>query len=378
MQRASSLEAFAAEKLALREAAGLARTLVPAEGEGTRVLRRGKPLVSFASNDYLGLASDPRVVSAYREVSAAGARSSRLVQGNHPTYADLEAELAASTGAEAALVFGSGYAVNAGVIPALLGPEDLIVLDAASHACVFAGARLAGCALRTFPHADLAGAKRVLQTERARYRHCILATEGVFGMDGDLGDLRGLADLAETHDGWLFVDDAHASGVLPGGSRGWAGLSPDRVPLLTGTLSKGLGGYGGFLASSATVRALMVNRARTLVYSTGLPPGVLAAAAVATRIAREEAWRGARVRFLAAGVAEAVARPEPGAAILTLPMQTPERALAAQEALEAAGLWVPAIRPPTVPEGGARLRISLSAAHTDGEVDQLIEALERL
>jgi 8-amino-7-oxononanoate synthase len=338
-----------------------------------------KTLVSFACNDYLGLSHHPEVVAAAHEATArygVGAGAARLITGNHPLYAELETRLAALKGTEDAVVFGSGYLTSIGVIPALVGARDLIVLDELSHSCLLAGATLSRAHVATFKHNDAEDAKRLLEAERGRYRHCLLVTEGVFSMEGDLAPLPPLAALAASYDAWLMTDDAHGLGVV-GGGRGstFAHGAPVAVSLQMGTLSKAVGGYGGYLCASRTVAELVRNRARSFVYSTGLPPGVVAAASKALEIIATDAALVARPLSRAQLFTATVGRPLADSAIVAIVLGTTDRALAASETLCAAGYLVAAIRPPTVPNGTARLRLAFSALHSEVDVTALAAAV---
>jgi len=370
-----SLEAFARTKLEERERAALRRSLTLVEGTGPHIRVEGRSYVSFSSNDYLGLAGDPRL----REAGGAlGATASRLVVGHHPVHAALEADLATLKGTEDCLLFGSGYHANMGLVPSLVGAQDLVLLDERAHACLHGGATLSRGRVLCFRHDDAEHLEVLLAEHRSQHPRCLVATEGVFSMDGDLADLPALAEVCRRWDAWLMVDDAHATGVLGAGSVAHWGLGPEDVPLQMGTLSKAAGSYGGFVACSAVVRELLVNRARTFVYSTGLPPVVAEAGRRAVAIMRAEPERQIRVLRLAARVAEALGRPGTGSAIVPWIVGEPGRARALQDVLREGGFWVYAMRPPTVPEGTSRLRFSLSAAHTDEDVDALCRALGAL
>ena len=384
----ASLDRFAREKLAALEGRSARRRLRPGVADARSFVPEGgeRPLLAFASNDYLGLAGHPALLAAAEGALRAGgasARASRLVVGTSPECRALEAELADLKGTEAACVFGSGYHVNLGVIPALVGPEDGIYVDALAHACLFSGARLSRARVEVFPHDDVGALADRLSATRASVRHAMVLTEGVFSMDGDAASLAGIAAACRAHDAWLLVDDAHATGVMGprgAGSAAAAGLDPEDVPLQVGTLSKALGGYGGYLAASEAVIDLMITRARTLIYSTGLPPATVAAARAALRVVETEPDRRRRPVAHARRVAAALGLPRPAAAVLPVPVPggDNETALTAQVHLRERGLWVPAMRPPTVPEGTARLRLSFSAAHTDEDVDRLLEGFGAL
>jgi len=375
-----SLERVARDKLSELESARLRRATVPtARGPGAVVRRGGRPLVSFSCNDYLGLSQHPAVkraaAAALREYGT-GAGASRLISGNHPLYADLEERLARFEGTEAALVFGSGYLANLGTIPALIGPQDLFLADELSHACVHGGGRQSRAVQRRFRHNDPADCERLLREERPRQRRCLIATDAVFSMDGDCAPLGELAELARSHDAWLLADDAHGLGLL-GGGRESARPGPG-VDLLIGTLSKALGGYGGFVCASQAVVELLVNRARTLIYSTALPPATLAGAAAALDIVTSDPDLRRRPLARARLFAEELGLPPPRSAIVPLILGDAGAALEASEALAEGGFLVVAIRPPTVPAGTARLRLSFSADHSEDDVRALARAVELL
>jgi 8-amino-7-oxononanoate synthase len=376
-----SLDRFAAEKLAALEARTHRRVLrESARTVDAVVVREGRRFVSFSCNDYLGLAHHPAVVeaaaAAVRQYGA-GSGASRLVTGEHPLLGQLEARLAALKETEDALVFGSGFLANTGVIPALVGADDLVLVDALSHACLQAGARLSRARVEVFRHNDAAHVSTLLAEHRAEHPRCIIATDGVFSMDGDLPPLTALADLADAHDAWLLTDDAHGLGVI-GDGRGStvAAGARGRVPLQVGTLSKALGSYGGYLCASAPVVDLMRSRARTLVYSTALPPASAAAALAALDVMEGEPDRRARPLAHARMFCDMLGRPAPESPIVPVVFGGEQRALDASATLAEAGFLVTAIRPPTVPAGSARLRFTFSAAHRDDDVAR-VAALAR-
>ncbi len=365
-----SLDEFARTKLAALAAQSLRRELVATDRvSATELMRHGRHLVSFSCNDYLGLAHDPRVKAAAAGAVArygAGAGASRLVSGNHPLLQQLEERLARRKGKPAALVFGSGYLANIGLPGALASTGDLILIDELAHASMHAGVRLSGAHVLTFRHNDLQHLADLLAHERPAARHALILTERIFSMDGDQAPLPAMGRLAEQADAWVLADDAHGLGVAePEGD----------VPLDMGTLSKALGSYGGYVCASAPVIALLQSRARSLVYSTGLPPASAAAALAALDIMDAEPQRCARPRLLARRFAQALQLPEPASVIVPLIVGEAERSLALSAALERAGFLVVAIRPPTVPPGSARLRFTFSAAHSDAEIDALIDAV---
>ncbi|RME69216.1 MAG: 8-amino-7-oxononanoate synthase [Alphaproteobacteria bacterium] len=379
----NSLNAFAADKLAALEARQLRRWLEPtAVQEGAWVLRGGRRLLSFSSNDYLGLSQHPAVKAAACQAIAcygAGAGASRLVTGDHPLMGRLEARLAALKDSAAACVFGSGYLANLGLIPTLASKDDIVFIDALGHACMWAGARLAGAAVVAFRHNDTDHLAALLAARRARHRHALIASEGVFSMDGDRAPLPKLADLARAYDAWLLIDDAHGLGVLGAGrgSVAAAGLGAADVPLQMGTLSKALGSYGGYVCASAPVIGLMKTRARSFVYSTGLPPASAAAALAAIDVMAAEPERCARPLALARDFARRLCMPPPESPIVPLVIGAADATLAAMRLLADHGFLAVAIRPPTVPPGTARLRLCFSALHTAADVERLADLIVR-
>jgi 8-amino-7-oxononanoate synthase len=376
-----SLDDFAGQKLAALDAAQLRRAPVVTARDGIWAERDGRRLLSFSCNDYLNLSQHPAVVAAAAAAAVrygAGAGSARLVTGNHPLYEELERRLAALKGTEAACVFGSGYLANLGIIPALAGPDDLILLDELSHACIHAGAKLSGAAVHSYRHGDAAHAEELLLVHRAGKARALIATDGVFSMDGDLAPLAALSQLGRRFDAWLLTDDAHGLGVI-GGGRGSSfsnGAAVD-VPLQMGTLSKAVGGYGGYLCASRAVIDLMRTRARSFIYSTGLPPPVIAAAIAALDVIEGEPAYAALPLRKAKLFARALNLPEAQSAIVPVIVGNTEAALKASEFLQNEGFLVVAIRPPTVPAGTARLRFAFTAQHPDAEVERLAAAVRR-
>jgi 8-amino-7-oxononanoate synthase len=286
------------------------------------------------------------------------------VTGNHPLYAELEARLARLRGADAACVFGSGYLANAGVAPALVGRDDLILIDELAHSSLWTAARLSRAGVEAFRHNDANHVETLLGEHRGSRRHALIVTEGVFSMDGDRAPVDALASLADRTDSWLMVDDAHDLDHFHHAAH-------DNVPLRVGTLSKALGSYGGYLAASQPVIDLMRSRARTLIYSTGLPPAAVAAAIAALDLIAREPDLAARPLAKARAFTRLTNLPEAQSAIVPVPIGQADAALAASRALEDQGFLVVAIRPPTVPAGTARLRLTFSAAHPDTEVERL-------
>jgi 8-amino-7-oxononanoate synthase len=373
-----SLDDFAGEKLSALERAKLRRSPAVTARDGIWAERDGRRLLSFSCNDYLNLSRHPDVIAAAIEATTrygVGAGASRLVTGNHPLYAELEGRLARLKGTEAACVFGSGYLANTGVIPALVGPDDLILVDELSHACIHAGAKLSGAAVQRYRHADADHAKALLVAHRSGKKRALIATDGVFSMDGDLAPLAALSQLASRFDAWLLSDDAHGLGVVGGGRGSSFADGACEVPLQMGTLSKAVGAYGGYLCASRAVIDLMQTRARTFIYSTGLPPPVVAAAIAALDvIAREPAYAALPLRK-AKEFARALNLPEAQSAVVPVIVGETEAALAASAMLRDEGFLVVAIRPPTVPVGTARLRFAFTAQHPDFEIARLADVV---
>jgi 8-amino-7-oxononanoate synthase len=373
-----SLDEFATAKLAELERSSLRRALVDTTRvSGIWLLRNGRRLLSFSCNDYLNLTHHPTVkdaaIAALRTYGL-GAGASRFVTGNHPLYAALEARLARLKDTQACCIFGSGYLANLGIIPALVGPGDLVLIDELAHACLWSGARLARAAVVSFRHADADHAGELLQELRGRHARTVIATDGVFSMDGDIAPLSTLAALARRHDAWLMSDDAHGLGVV-GGGRGSSfahGTKAD-VPLQMGTLSKALGAYGGYLCASAAVVDLIRNRARTVIYSTGLPPAVVAGAIAALDVIEREPRYAALPLAKAKAFARRAGLPEPASPIVPVLLGRAEAALAASRLLADHGFLTVAIRPPTVPAGTARLRLTFTAQHPDDEIERLAD-----
>jgi 8-amino-7-oxononanoate synthase len=378
----SSLDQFASDKLGELERGHLRRTLAETEREdGLWITRNERRLLSFSCNDYLNLTHHPAVKQAAMTALqryGAGSGASRLVTGNHPLFAELESRLARLKGTEACAVFGSGYLANSGIIPSLIGIADLVLIDELAHACLWAGARLTRGKVIAFRHNDVAHAKELLSEHRGRHLRAMIATDGVFSMDGDLAPLPELAALARRFDAWLISDDAHGVGVL-GGGRGSSfatGTKAD-VPLQMGTLSKAIGGYGGYLCASRPVIDLIRNRARTFVYSTGLPPAIAAAAIAAIDVIENEPQTVARPMQNALAFTRRVGLPDATSTIVPVIIGDEQKALAASQLLEEEGFAVIAIRPPTVPAGTSRLRLTFSAAHPAVEIERLADIIRR-
>ncbi len=358
---------------------------VVASAQGAEVIVDGKKYLNFCSNDYLGLANHPAIVSAFKNAAAeygAGSGASHLVCGHSAIHHELEEALAEFTGRERALLFSAGYMANLGVITALLDKGDFIFEDKLNHASLIDAGLLSGARFQRFLHNDIDNLRARL--ERAEEGRKLICVDGVFSMDGDLAPLSELAALAQRHDAWLMVDDAHGFGVLGENGAGCAEyfkLDQNRLPILMGTLGKACGSFGAFVAGSETLIETLIQFARTYVYTTALPPAVAAATLQGLKIIRDEKWRREHLQKLIArfrGGAQQRDLPllNSMSAIQPLLVGAAARALDLSQKLAARGFWISAIRPPTVPAGTARLRITLSAAHSEAQIDRLLDALE--
>jgi 8-amino-7-oxononanoate synthase len=335
-----SLDDYAQNKLAELDRRNLRRALSDTFREdGVWIERGGKRLLSFSCNDYLNLTQHPALKRAAIEaIERYGV--------------------------------GSGYLANSGIIPVLIGADGLVLIDELSHACLWAGAQLSKGKVVPFRHNDMAQLSDLLRTHRKDHPRAMIVTDGVFSMDGDLAPLHELSALAKQHDAWLMTDDAHGLGVL-GGGRGSTAASGVEVPLQMGTLSKAIGGYGGYLCASQPVIDLMRNRARTLVYSTGLPPATVAAAIAALDLIESDPALVARPVQKAQHFTRLTNLPEAQSPIVPVIVGSEDGALAASRLLADQGFHVAAIRPPTVPQGTSRLRLTFTAGHPDGEIERL-------
>jgi 8-amino-7-oxononanoate synthase len=342
------------------------------------------PVLNFCSNDYLGLSRHPALVAASIEAiqrHGSGATASRLVCGDLPPHRTLEEAVALLLGIQAALSFPSGYQANLAAITAFSGPDDLIVSDAANHASIIDGCRLSRAKVNIYPHKDVASARSALAQPGA-FRRRILVSESLFSMDGDFAPLADLRSLTYEANALLIVDDAHAIGLYGNHGAGLCDAAGIRPDILVGTFGKAVGSGGGFVAGSRSVIETLVNRGRTFIFTTGSPPGVAAASAAGIRLLAEEAGQSARKRLFEnlKHLWEGLGRPQPAALSPIVPFIFGENsaALNASRQLLDAGIFVQAIRPPTVPPGTSRLRLTLSAAHDFAAIDTLVSQLKPL
>ena len=373
-----SLDTFAQDKLDGLKRRHVYRALNETVREdGIWIKRNGRQLLSFSCNDYLNLTQHPVIkqaaIAAIEEYGA-GSGASRLVTGNHPLYAKLESRLAQFKQTEAACVFGSGYLANTGIIPVVIGRDGLVLLDELSHACIYAGAQLSRGTVVTFRHNDVMHARELLSAHRGDHDRAIIVTDGVFSMDGDLAPLGELLTLAEDYDAWLMSDDAHGLGVI-GAGRGSSIVRNSHIPipLQMGTLSKAVGSYGGYLCASASVIELMRNRARTLIYSTGVPPACVGAAIAALDLIERDPIYAAQPVRKAKAFTKRAGLADAQSPIVPIVVGDEETALAHSRLLEEEGFLSVAIRPPTVKQGTARLRLTFTAQHPVDQIERLAD-----
>jgi 8-amino-7-oxononanoate synthase len=355
-------------------------------GCGAKLQVDGRSLVNFCSNDYLGLAGHPAIAAALKsgaDTYGTGSGASHLISGHSAAHQQLEEQLAEFTGRPRALLFSTGYMANMGVINALVGRHDLVLQDQLNHASLLDGGWLSRADSKRYKHNNLEHLQQQLEQSGAHRK--LIVTDGVFSMDGDLAPLPEISTIAAKHNGWLMVDDAHGVGVLGatgGGLVEAQNLSIDQVPILMGTLGKSFGTFGAFVAGSEALIETLIQFARTYIYTTALPPAIACATSASLQVIRKEQWRRDHLQRL-------IARFRRGAQQIGLQLMasdTPiqpilvnddQLVVAINQQLRESGFMVGAIRPPTVPKGTGRLRITLSASHTEQQVDQLLDALER-
>jgi 8-amino-7-oxononanoate synthase len=376
------------EQLAALERQGLRRRLATrASRQAARITLGGRQLVNFGSNDYLALAADPRLARAAAQAAEEegwGSGASPLICGHGRHHQQLEERLAEFEGTEAALVFPSGFAANAGTIAALVGPGDAVFTDRKNHASLLDGCRLSRADVRVYPHGDWQRLGHLLARETG-HRRRLIVTDSLFSMDGDLAPLAELADLAERHEAMLLIDEAHATGVFGPNGRGAAeqlGVE-HRVDVRVGTLSKGLGSVGGFVAGSRSLVEWLLNRARPYIFSTAPPAAMAGAALAALDVVHNEPERRQGLLSRAEALRKRLAEQgwdvgRSASQIIPVVVHEPERAVGLCAELRRRDLFVPAIRAPTVPKGESCLRISLTCAHTQQMIDDLAEALREL
>ncbi|MBT3091934.1 MAG: 8-amino-7-oxononanoate synthase [Candidatus Thiodiazotropha endolucinida] len=377
-----------AEALQKRRHDGLYRSRrVVSTAQQPELVVDGKRVIAFCSNDYLGLANHPEVVEAMQRAAGnygVGSGAAHLITGHSNSHHRLEEALAEYTGRSRALLFSTGYMANIGVISALLKQGDRLLEDRLNHASLLDAGQLTRARMQRYRHADPESLRS--QLKGSEQGQALIATDGVFSMDGDLAPLPSLVELARRHQAWLMVDDAHGLGVLGeegGGVLSHFDLDSDDVPILMGTLGKGFGTYGAFVAGSEELIETLIQHARSYIYTTAPPAALAEATLVSLRLARQETWRRERLQDLIARFRQSVRQ----IGLPLLDSMTPiqpilagssQQAVTWSRLLEKQGVLVSAIRPPTVPDGSARLRITLSANHTDRQLDRLLDALSTL
>ena len=376
------------EELAAREAEQLyRRRKLINSAQGVEVELQGKTVLNFCSNDYLGLANHPKLIEAFTDAAqeyGVGSGAAHLISGHSEHHHLLEEELAEFTGRPRALLFSTGYMANLGTVSALFGPGDSVFEDRLNHASLLDAGLLSRARLQRYQHNAVADLQQKLISSKSENK--LVVTDGVFSMDGDMAPLNELASLAQQHNAWLMVDDAHGLGVTGKTGRGSLehyGLAQDDVPILMGTFGKAFGTFGAFVAGHDSLIETLIQKARSYIYTTALPPAVAAATRVSLQLVQEESWRREQLAML-------IRRFRQGAQQLGLPLMestSPVQPLLVGDTAQAVsisnqlldeGVLISAIRPPTVPEGTARLRITLSAAHTEQHIDRLLDSLQKV
>ena len=382
------MDATLQARLNLRREEHLYRTrLNVASGCSSTLSVEGRSLINFCSNDYLGLAGHPDIGLALKQaadVYGTGSGASHLVSGHSVVHHKLEEQLAEYTGRPRALLFSTGYMANIGAINALIGRRDLVLQDQLNHASLLDGGRLSQADFQRYKHVNMASLEQRLEQSSAERK--LIVTDGVFSMDGNLAPLREISRLAKKHSAWLMVDDAHGVGVLGqqgGGLVEELNMTVEQVPVLVGTLGKSFGTFGAFVAGSEALIETLIQFSRSYIYTTALPPAIAAATLASLKIVREESWRRDKLvqivaRFRRGAQQIGLQLAESNTPIQPVLINNDEKVMQVGQQLRAAGFLVGAIRPPTVPVGTGRLRITFSADHSEEQVDQLVAALDSL
>lgn len=353
-------------------ARSLLETVPHAESPGNMTCNQ-QSLLSFSSNDYLGLSQHPRIMDAAKEAInhyGIGAGASRYITGNYPLYPQLEQQISALKQTDGCLVFGSGYLTHIGIIPVLVGRSDLILADKLVHASIIDAIKLSGATCMRFRHNDAEHCDELLTAQRSSYKHCLIITEHVFSMDGDIAPTHILFDLASQHDALLLTDDAHGFGVLPDWSK-----HPAHIYM--GTLSKAIGAYGGYVCASQSLIEFFTQKARSLIYTTALPANVIASAIAALTFLQESPERMTKPLAHARYFTKLLDLPPAVSAIVPYVIGSSDKTLEASQQLADNGFFVSAIRPPTVPKDTARLRFTFSADHTEADIETLVGVITR-
>lgn len=376
------------EELASIRARNLYRTRQTLNSpQGIEIESAGKRYLNFSSNDYLGLANHPKIISAFKQAAekyGVGSGSAHLICGHNKAHHQLEEELAAFTGREKALLFSTGYMANLGVISALLDQGDAVFEDRLNHASLLDGGLISGARFHRYQHTDICSLKAKLDRQGSCKR--LIVTDGVFSMDGDLAPLPKLVKIAYNSDALLMVDDAHGFGVMGetgGGLVEYFGLAQHDIPILMGTFGKGFGTFGAFVAGSEQLIEILIQKARTYIYTTALPPAIAEATRASLKLVTNETWRRDKLKQLSERFSNGAKQLglnllESQSTIHALIIGDSQRAVEINAALLQSGILVAAIRSPTVPQGSSRLRITLSALHEPQQIDRLLETLEKV
>ena len=377
-----NLDKFCAEHLNLKKSENSLRFLRPiSANQGLHLKIDNTNYINFSSNDYLGLRNDAAVLASaknFLDTYGAGSGASRLVSGNSEAFSLLENKIARFKKTESALVFSSGYATNLGIIQSLTNKNDLIIGDKLNHASIIDGCRLSEAAFRTYPHLDLDSLEKLLKEKRSKYTNVLIITDSVFSMDGDIADLKSLCEIKEKYDCWLMVDEAHSTGVFGENGRGLVDSLQlnSRVDIIMGTLSKALGSQGGFVAGSKNLIEYLVNNARSFIYSTGLTPAACGAALKSLEMIESDLTRLKKLNDNRQYF-ESITGLKSPTPIYPIILGDSEKALSAATKIREAGFYVLAIRPPTVPIGTSRLRITISAGHSKTEIESFANLIKK-
>jgi 8-amino-7-oxononanoate synthase len=361
------------------ESKKLIRTLNTYEVSGKYITVENRKLISFASNDYLGISQDVRLKDCAKkaiDLYGVGSGSSRYISGNHPFYLSLENKIANFKDADDCLVFGSGYLANIGILQSLIDSHDLIILDRNCHNSLFSGAKLTRATIKVFHHNNTGHLAKVLNKYRSQFTNCLVITEGVFSMDGDTAPLESITDLCTQYDALILVDDAHALGVTNSGYGSKVSQGTNKNIIISGTLSKALGAYGGYVCAHQSIIDLIKQKAHSLIYSTSLPPAIIASATAAIELIKNNPSLVNKLIERASLFSKLMnLNEQPQSAIIPIVVQSEKKAIDLAKLMQESGYYVPCIRPPTVATNSSRLRFSFSALHDEDEIAQCAQTL---
>jgi 8-amino-7-oxononanoate synthase len=356
------------------------RSLEICDVVGKHITIENRKLLSFASNDYLGMSQDVRLKDCAKKVidsHGVGSGSSRYISGNHPFYLSLESKIATFKDADDCLVFGSGYLANIGILQSLITDDDLIILDRNCHNSLFSGAKLTRATVKVFHHNDTDHLAKVLDKYKSHFTNCMVITEGVFSMDGDTAPLKNISDLCINYDALMLIDDAHALGVINDGCGSKISQTDNKNIIVSGTLSKALGAYGGYICAHQSIIDLIKQKAHSLIYSTSLPPAIIASASAAIDLIKNNPSLAGSLLERATLFSKLMnLKQEPQSAIIPIIVQSERKAINLARLMQESGFYVPCIRPPTVAKKSSRLRFSFSTLHNEEEIVRCAQSLK--